>query len=299
MVERFLLNNVPTIWLGVGIVVVAVGTSLLGLALVRRSVELDRLRSQHDVAGFLIAVLGVLYAVLLAFMVVVMWQGFVSADDNVNNEANSLGNLYRDAIALGPGGRTLAKAVDTYATRVAYVEWPYMAAHQEGDPQINRNLNAMWSAVRRLPASTGAERDFVTRANQDLSTATQARDTRIEDTSRTLPTTLWIVLLVGGALTVGFTYFFGVERFGTQAIMVSTLAVMIALSLFVLLGFELPFSGAVSIKPTALTNEIAHFCSYNFVNPEAGGSCTGAAAPGVSSLPRRPPLRLALAVWPI
>ena len=38
MIVRFLLVNVPTLWLGVGIVLVAIVLSLLGLVIVRRRV---------------------------------------------------------------------------------------------------------------------------------------------------------------------------------------------------------------------------------------------------------------------
>jgi hypothetical protein len=80
-------------------------------------------------------------------------------------------------------------------------------------------------------------------------------------------------LLVGGALTIGFTFFFGLESFASQAAMMSTLAVLIALSLFVILVLDLPFSGDLAIKPDALESEIAEFCSYDFVHPERGGRC--------------------------
>jgi len=66
------LTTVP-LWLS--------GTLLLGVAtliamaspvLVRRRVSLDRLRVNNEVAGFKFATVGVLYAVLLAFAVIVV-----------------------------------------------------------------------------------------------------------------------------------------------------------------------------------------------------------------------------------
>lgn len=47
-------------------VVVAVAFALLGLWLVRRSGELEKFQSHHEVAGFLTSVVGVIYAVILA-----------------------------------------------------------------------------------------------------------------------------------------------------------------------------------------------------------------------------------------
>ncbi len=54
---------------------------MLGPALVRRYVALDRLTANNEIAGFKYAVLGVLYAVLLAFAIIVVWQKFSDAED--------------------------------------------------------------------------------------------------------------------------------------------------------------------------------------------------------------------------
>jgi hypothetical protein len=256
-------------------VLLGVAASLLGLVLVRRSVEVRRLQPQHDVAGFIIAVVGVIYAVLLAFMVVVQWEQYSSASSTAATEAVTLGNLYRDAAAFGTQGRPLARAVVAYSKEVVQKEYPSVSSHQEEDPHIDHYLNAMWKGVRSLPASDPNEQAFVRQAVADVSGAAEARRTRIEDSSSLLPTPMWVVLLVGGALTVGFTYFFGLERFAIQAAMVSTLAVIISLSLFVILVLDLPFTGDIAVQPSALKAEINEFCSYNFVDPNLGSNCKG------------------------
>jgi hypothetical protein len=273
MFEKFVLVNIPTVWLGVGIVGVGVATSLVGLAIVRRSVQRRVLRPHHDVAGFIIAVVGVIYAVLLAFMVVVSWEEYSSASNNAASEATAVGNLFRDADSFGTGGRPLADAVFVYSKEVVEREYPYMADHQEEDPNVNQYLNEMWRAVTRLPTSTPTQQAFVRQAITDVSAATEDRRTRIEDSSSLLPEPLWVVLLVGGALTTGFTYFFGVKSFAVQGMMVSALAVIISLSLFVILALDLPFTGDIAVQPTALRGEIAEFCSYNFVTPRSLSNC--------------------------
>jgi hypothetical protein len=276
VIETFLLHHVPTIWLAIGMVVVAVALALLGLVVVRRIVAPRGLREQHDVAGFIIAVVGVLYAVLLAFMVIIQWEQYTTAGHTAGTEATAVGNLYRDAVSVGPAGRPLVAAVDGYAREVVDREWPYMAKHQEEDPNIDHFVNAMWAAVTRLPTSTATQGFFVRQAVSDVSTVSETRRTRVEESSAVLPWPLWLVLLAGGALTIGFTYFFGLERFVPQAGMVSSLAIIIALSLFVILTLELPFTGQVATKPSQLKAEMVEFCSYNFVHPQQGANCKGA-----------------------
>ena len=75
--ERFLLVHFPGILLGFFIVGFAVAASVGGLLLVRRRIALATLEQHNEVAGFIIAVIGGLYAVLLAFVVISAAGAFV------------------------------------------------------------------------------------------------------------------------------------------------------------------------------------------------------------------------------
>lgn len=264
MVVAFLLENVPTVWLGIGMVVIAVTASVLGLALVRRHVGVSRLREDHDVAGFLIAIVGVIYAVLLGFVVVIVWEQFGNTETVVGNEAAAVGSLYRDGVALGREGRPLRSAVRGYAISVANVEWPYMADHQTESSQTDTYLNAIYRAVKNLQGGHGARADFISKAVDDVTTASEDRRERVRDSGSQIPTPLWVVLLAGAAISVAFTYLFGVNSFTAHALMVSFLAAIIALSLLVILTLNLPFTGDVALKPDAMQAEIGEFSSYNF-----------------------------------
>jgi hypothetical protein len=75
--------------------------SMAGLILVRRWIGLDRLKTNNEVAGFKFATVGVLYAVLLAFAVLVVWEKFNRAEENVAQEAGGAATIYRLAAGLG------------------------------------------------------------------------------------------------------------------------------------------------------------------------------------------------------
>ncbi len=69
--------------------------SIGGVPLVRRRFGLDQLRRNNEVAGFQFATVGVLYAVLLAFAVLVVWEKFNEAEESVAREAGSAATIYR------------------------------------------------------------------------------------------------------------------------------------------------------------------------------------------------------------
>jgi hypothetical protein len=263
-VARFLLENVPTGWLMVAAVLGATAVSLLGLVLVRRSVELSTLESHKEVAGFIIALVGVIYAVLIAFVVVITWEDYRAARNDANKEAAAVGVVYRDAVALGQPGAPLRDAVRRYAASVVNDEWSYMADHQAEDPRTDVRLNAAWAAVKNLRGLNSTYRAFVSEAVKNLTNVTEDRRTRILDSGAEVPVTLWVVLLVGAAITIGFTYFFGLEGLAAQALMISALASMIALPLVVILTLNLPFTGDVAVKPDAMRVELSVFSHINF-----------------------------------
>ena len=77
--------------------------AMCGPFLVRRYVTLERLTTNNEVAGFKFATLGVLYAVLLAFAVILVWERFNDAEHAVAAEAGSAATLYRLALSMGEG----------------------------------------------------------------------------------------------------------------------------------------------------------------------------------------------------
>jgi hypothetical protein len=117
-----------SLWIS-GTLIIGGGTllSTVGPALVRRYVALDRLTINNEIAGFKFATVGVLYAVLLAFVVIVVWEKFSDAEANVVREAGAAENLYRLSLGLGDfSGPDLRKAVATYLKAAMADDWPAM-----------------------------------------------------------------------------------------------------------------------------------------------------------------------------
>ena len=97
-----------SLWIS-GILLVGLTTliAMAGPVIVRRHVSLDRLSTNNEVAGFKFATVGVLYAVLLAFAVIVVWERFNDAEKYVAQEAGAAATVYSlsKGIAAEPGPR--------------------------------------------------------------------------------------------------------------------------------------------------------------------------------------------------
>jgi hypothetical protein len=240
----------PT-WL-VGVVLIVVLPALVVLVqwgIRRRWPALVR-GEQNDVVGFIIAVVGVVYAVLLAFVVIVTWETFDKAGEVVGQEASALRSIRRDSVGLPLETRApLQDLVREYATGVIDVEWPAMAEGRPGDADVGAIFDEMAQTISDTTVTTPAEQEFVGAGTEQLNQLVSLRSQRLDFVESGIPGVLWTALIVGAVVTVGFGLLFGVERAGLQFLMVGSLAALVGVLLFVAVGFNYPFSGDVSVQP--------------------------------------------------
>ena len=112
-----------------GLLIVAVATVVAvgGLVLVQSVYSTERRKQHNDVAGFIYAVLGVSYAVLLGLMLIAVWEQWNAAQDVASDEANELAGIFWFAHALPqPEGRHIQELARSYAEVVVEEEWPLM-----------------------------------------------------------------------------------------------------------------------------------------------------------------------------
>src|SRR5215210_3793674 len=254
-----LLTTLP-LWLS-GVLLVGLLTliAMAGLVLVRRHVSLDRLRINNEVVGFKFATVGVLYAVLLAFAVIIVWEKFSEAENATGQEAGAIATLYRLADGIGGDpGAALRNSLTHYA-RVAIAEdWPAMerggASHG-----VTRALDAAYAALLTFNPSDGRGTALLAEALHQLDLVTQARRVRLVLAPGVVPRVLWFILSGGAVLTIGFTLFFGAENLRVQAMMTGILSFLIFSGLLVITVTDHPYAGPVRVQPEALLAVLEDF----------------------------------------
>jgi Protein of unknown function (DUF4239) len=130
--------------------------AVLGLVLVQRLVP-SSLREEHnDVAGFIYAVVGVMYAVLMAFVVIVVWQAYEAAKDTVESEANELAGVYFLADRFPDPERERVRGLArSYARVVVEEEWPLMERGEISARDLGPARAQVQPAEHRCPHERG------------------------------------------------------------------------------------------------------------------------------------------------
>lgn len=244
---------------GILVVAVSVLVAVAGLMLVQRLVP-SQLRKEHnDVAGFIYAVLGVIYAVLIALVVIAVWEDFSEARNTVEREASELNDVFRLAHPLpDPDGRQLQELARSYAQVVIEEEWALMAQGRTS-PRAWDLLDEMMIRFENVEVRTQAEQVLYGEALDRINELSDARNARLVEAGEGVPTVLWGVLVVGGIIVVGFAYLFGLDNTLVHTLMVAALALLISSVLFTIGVLEYPFSGDVRVGPEAFELVLERF----------------------------------------
>ena len=228
------------------------GISTMGLLLLNRLLP-HRVRATHnDVSGFILGIVGVIYAVLLAFIAVAVWQNFAQVDALVQTEANLLGDLYRDTAALPePAASALRDAVFVYAEVVVQDEWPALAAGRIDDAAGWQLLDRFHTALVKFHSPDSGVSYMQADMVKTLNLLYDARRGRFHAATATLPAILWWNLLAGAVILMLFTYLFGTPHLLMHVSMVSLLGALIGLVLLLIVLLNNPFRGRshVSVEP--------------------------------------------------
>jgi hypothetical protein len=234
----------------------------LGPALVRRFVALERLTTNNEIAGFKFATVGVLYAVLLAFVIIVVWEKFTNAELEVVHEAGAAENIYRLSQGLGDTtGADLRNAVAAYLKTAIADDWPAMDSGVPGaSTSTKQALDAVYTMLSVV--NDQGNRAIVSEIFRQVDRMTESRRARLIAAEGAVPNVIWLVLLGGAAVTIVFTFFFGTESLRAQTVMTALLALLIFSELLIVVAIDRPFAGSVKVQPNALAHVLADFESH-------------------------------------
>jgi hypothetical protein len=247
-----LLQTIVSGVLTVGVVCLI---ALVGFELVHRLVPAVSRQKHNDVAGFIYAALGVIYAVLLALVVIAVWEEYQSASDTVEQEANATAEIFWLGNRLPePEGAHVQELARSYAEEVVHKEWPLMESGEQPPLEQEAGTPSGWNLIDDIRASlqdfeprSGAEDQLYATGLEQVEELADARRMRLVAAEEGVPGILWSVLVFGGVAAVGFTYLFGLESTWAHRLMVVTLAAVIGLVLFTVGALGHPFEGGARI----------------------------------------------------
>ena len=231
--------------------------SLIGLRLFHRWVPWHKREEDTSMVGLSYALCGGLYAVMLAFVAVGVFETMDRTALVASEEANSLGSLTFDSPGLPPElAVRVREDINKYIDIVTKKEWP----SQRNYDMKSSNFVEGWAQVRQIsldlasfePATQGqstvkAEMEGVV---NELYTS---RRTRLLAANQHLPDAVWEMLVFGLLLVAVYVYLFGPHSYRMHMAVTTLTMLSIGMVFTLVIALDYPFRGDVSVDSEAYT----------------------------------------------
>jgi hypothetical protein len=225
---------------------------------------------QHnEVGGFIVAVVGAVYGVLLGFVTVIAWQHFSEARQIAGQESAAAIDAWHTSIGLPNAQRTQVRN-DMLLYSIAMVdrEWPAMRASSYDKRADLIVMDAIGAAGAFVPANI-KEGNAQSTTLQQLSALHDDRWRRLADNTFGLASFEWLVLIAGGICIVGFCWLFGLENKRIHLVMTSAVTIVVTSTMVLLFELQFPFQSDLRITPDDWTGAIAHIHAMQ-AGPQTG-----------------------------
>jgi hypothetical protein len=204
--------------------------------------------------GSVFSIVAGLHAVLVAFILISLFDASNNAEDQVQKEANALVAVDWSSDSLpAPAKDKVEQLIRAYVSTVVDEEWPHMREGEDVDNRGWATLNQIRETIATSAPDGGWQEDRKTEAANQLWEVYQARQERLDAAGNGVNPVVWLALLIGTALSLLFPYLFGGPNLISQLLITITLSSTLVLLLFAIYQMQNPFSGGVAIPPDAFS----------------------------------------------
>lgn len=236
---------------------------LLAVSLVfiffKRNSLMKKLQLDIAIGGIIYGGLMAVYSILLAFVVVVVWQQYQTTGDRIEVEASKVFNVYRASYAFPDEvGRRVRLAVVDYVSSVCDEEWPALE-HDSISKATQRKYNHMWEVVYDIRPQAISEQTWYASMVQSINQFGEARILRISDVDSSIPLIMWQMLIVGAVVIILFAILFSSDNNYTHLLKIIMFTTVIVFSLALVYMLDHPFRGPLKVEPTAFQKILTHY----------------------------------------
>jgi hypothetical protein len=262
---------------GVFYVLIAVVAALLGVGIAGLVLRFTPLRPPFDF-GAVDALVGIVYGILLAILVLFASQHYTAAIENADREATSLNDMYKAAGVLQPTTRdTLRHQIICYAREKIEDEWPTLR-HSDGNgsPVLFARTRVLSQQVQEIASAHPTDLTVSTLFDANLARG-EARQLMLEDSRPELPNPLWFVVLLGiGIVVFLLSIRYWEEKSHLIAALLASLVLLIAM-VGALAELDRPFASVIGLQPRAMESVLTSVVQSSAQSQAVFRACTPAA----------------------
>lgn len=219
-------------------------TALMALKLFRKFSDGDLHRRNREPAGFIFGAVSLIYSLILAFVIITVWEDYEKLDSNINKESDALFSIINHASLLPDSLKTEVHGmVATYAEHVVNDEWrdEDVEFHTTAIPQL-RKLALTYEPMNNMEAR------IMAKVNENLDEVGTLHRERLAHGHSHIPHLVWAALLLGSIIVIFFSFYLSGDDKQLQNRWVGLLSMLIGLCLYLVYMLDHPFNGGSGVS---------------------------------------------------
>ena len=226
-----------------------IGLSQAGLSLYNYLNRRIRLPQNNEVAGIMFGAISLIYSLVLAFVIVAVWEDYDKLNQTIETEADKLNEIITHSRNLPDSVKApLDSALTGYCREVIDSEWEMKESEDRDRASAIPGLRRL---LQRLEPQDRRQESVFNVLDSDLSTVTELRRNRLAHSRSQVPSAVWLILKTGSVMLILFSYLFTVPSETLKRVYLFFLSGCIAMCMILVYTLDQPFTGnaRVSYEP--------------------------------------------------
>lgn len=269
----------PETTVNLGLVVFTVAIVCAAIVVVRRRWP-DRLLDDHGAIGAVLAIAATVYGIIVGLTVVAVWERFLSAEVILTDELNALFAIVRMADAYPPDEHArIEAAAFAYGHAVERYELGDGSLPGVSSREARAAVRDLYAVLNRVAATDGVGASALDSTYAAVMQLDAARGNRLVLGDRSLPGRLWVVLLVGGGMTMMFLVLLAPGSLPVHLLIGGATTLLIGLTLSLVHEMDRPFHEPIAVDFGTFSRGVSSLESEANAHPAHAEEAPPAATP--------------------
>jgi len=210
-----------------------------------------RLEKNNEVTGIVFGAIALIYSLILAFVIVAVWDDYNDLDKTVETETDKLSNILAHTSNLPDSLKEIVgKSISDYSDQVVDQEWQM----QETRTEYPSAIPVLRQKMLNIQVENNMQQRIFDAVDKDLSSISDLRRERLSHTHSQMPRLIWQILKAGTVLLILFTYFFHVPSARLKRLYLSFMVITISMCMFLIYTLDHPFNEQGGISNQSYRN---------------------------------------------
>lgn len=205
----------------------------------------------NDQIAFYLSAVGVFYGITLGLLAAGVWQNFEDSEEKVTTEASAIAALYRDVRTFpSPKSDSLKEKLASYTYHVIHDAWDL---HRKGITKTKGTamLTDFQDELYAFEPQSNREMGIFQEALRQFNKTTELRRQRLSSVNNGMPFIVWLLILLGGSITLIICWLFNIPSLKLHVIMNGLIGLAIGTLIYLIVMLDYPFRGYLSVTPEA------------------------------------------------